>query len=151
MARSVEVEHHIDIVRSDVAKRQVFGWAYQTKSATGELIVDRKNATCETAVLEDAAYDYVLACRSMGAEHMKRSGGVVGAPPEYMTFGRLIESFMVTRSKCDAMGIPAGAVPEGWWVGFYVDDDKVWSMVERGEVLDLSIAGTAVSAYEDDQ
>jgi hypothetical protein len=150
MERSVPVQHRIDIVRTDVARREVFGWAYQTRTPSGEIIVDRKNAYAETEVLEDAAYDYVLSCRSMGAEHMKRDGAIPGTAPEYLKFGRLIESFMVTRAKCEAMGIPAGTMPEGWWVGFYVDDNDVWAMVERGDVLDLSIAGVAMSTYDED-
>lgn len=135
---------HIEVVRTDAAKRQVFGWAYQTRTKEGEVIEDLKRGWTTTEVLEDAAYDFVLVQRNMGEMHQKEPG-----KDEYVVRGRLIESFMVTRQKCEALGIPEGTLPDGWWVGFYVDDDDTWARIERGELPDFSVAGIAESVYEE--
>ena len=35
---------------------------------------------------------------------------------------RLIESAVFTKEKMEAMGIPEGTLPTGWWIGFQVTD-----------------------------
>jgi hypothetical protein len=39
------------------------------------------------------------------------------------------------------MGIPAGTVPLGWWVGFRVTDDEVWKAVKDGRYRMFSVHG----------
>ena len=41
------------------------------------------------------------------------------------------------------MGIPSGTLPEGWWIGFYVDDDAAWEKIKDGTYKMFSIEGTA--------
>lgn len=132
----------ITIQRSDASKRQIFGWAYQTRTPSGDVIIDLNRGFTDTDILEEGAYDFVLVCRSMGEMHEKEEDG-----SKFVMRGRLIESMMFTRDKCDALGIPQGLLPEGWWVGFYVDDDATWDAIERGELKDLSVAGIAHSTY----
>ena len=45
----------------------------------------------------------------------------------------LIESVVFTEEKMKAMGIPAGTLPVGWWIGFKVLDEDVWEKVKSGE------------------
>ena len=41
------------------------------------------------------------------------------------------------------MGIPAGTLPVGWWIGFKVTDKEVWEKVKDGTYNMLSIEGEA--------
>jgi Putative phage serine protease XkdF len=52
----------------------------------------------------------------------------------------MIESFIVTPEKRDAMGLP-DSVPSGWWVGYQVRDPEVWSKIKTGERTGFSIHG----------
>ncbi|MNP76704.1 hypothetical protein D3C76_1739960 [compost metagenome] len=56
--------------------------------------------------------------------------------------GDLVESVMFTKEKMDAMGIPHGIVPEGWWVGFHIPDKEVFAKVKSGEYGMWSVQGT---------
>jgi hypothetical protein len=55
--------------------------------------------------------------------------------------GRLVETVALTREKQDALGIPEGAVPEGWWVGYKIDDAATWERVKSGELRSFSLGG----------
>jgi hypothetical protein len=136
----------MSILRTEADKRLVFGWAYQTKDKDDKIIIDRSKGFCETPVLEDAVYEYVLRCRSMGEMHEEKPTEA-GGSKEFVMRGRLVESMMFTREKCKALGIPDGIMPEGWFAGFYVDDDKTWERIKRGELPDFSVAGVATSTY----
>ena len=39
------------------------------------------------------------------------------------------------------MGIPEGIVPEGWWIGFKVHDDRAWELIKNGTYKMFSIEG----------
>ena len=41
------------------------------------------------------------------------------------------------------MGIPAGTLPIGWWIGFKVTDEDVWKKVKDGTYPMFSIEGEA--------
>ena len=56
----------------------------------------------------------------------------------------LVESVIFTKEKMQAMGIPEGIVPEGWWIGFYVKDDNAWKKIKNGTYKMFSIEGKAV-------
>lgn len=111
-------------------ERLVFGWANVAATVDGE-VVDAHSDTIEPATLEKAAYEYVLKFRDAGQMH---SGGSVG---------RLVESFVVTPQKLVAMGLPGDALPQGWFVGFKIDDAGVWAKVKNGEYPMFSIQGRA--------
>lgn len=62
----------------------------------------------------------------------------------------LVESVVFTEEKMRAMGIPAGTVPVGWWIGFRVLDEEVWEKVKDGTYLMFSIEGEAERVKADD-
>jgi len=119
------------IVKSDDDKRLVFGWANVATRVSGEVITDFQDDIIEIDVLEKAAYEYTLDFGVAGEVHER--GGV----------GRLVESVVFTKEKAAAMGIPEGYLPEGWWVGYYIEDDDVWKKIKTGEYSMFSIEGTA--------
>ncbi len=93
--------------------------------------------------LEAAAYEFVLESRQAGAEHTRISG-------------ELVESMMLTGEKWEALllndkgepiveGLTKGVIdsmPQGWWVGFKVDDDA-WAQYKSGDYAMFSIGGDA--------
>ena len=119
------------IVKSDDDKRLVFGWANVAVRATGEVVEDFQEDIIGIDVLEKAAYEYTLDFGTAGEMHER--GGV----------GRLVESVVFTKEKAAAMGIPEGFLPEGWWVGYRIEDDDVWKKIKNGEYSMFSIEGTA--------
>jgi hypothetical protein len=119
------------IVKSDDDRRLVFGWASVAVRVTGEVIEDYQRDIIEIGVLEKAAYNYILDFGTAGEMHER--GGV----------GRLVESVVFTKEKAAAMGIPEGFLPEGWWVGYFIEDDEVWKKIKDGTYSAFSIEGTA--------
>jgi hypothetical protein len=53
----------------------------------------------------------------------------------------MVESVVFTKEKMAAMGIPEGIVPEGWWIGYYIEEDTTWQKVKSGEYSMFSIGG----------
>lgn len=118
---------------SDDDRRLVFGWANVSVRRDGEQIIDYQDDMIDPEDLEEAVYDYVLDFRDAGEEHN----------PGRRKCGRLVESCVFTADKLAAMGLPEGAVPLGWWIGFYVDDDETWEKVKNGTFKMFSIEGRA--------
>ena len=114
-------------MKSDDEKMLAFGWASVSMRVDGELIEDWQNDIVEPEELEKAAYDYVLLYREGGEMH-ERGGAAI-----------LIESVVFTEEKMRVMGIPAGTLPVGWWIGFKVTDKEVWEKVKDGTYNMLSI------------
>jgi len=133
MSHNTKKEPEFLIIKSGGDKRLVFGWASVCVTVEGERILDRQDDLIDPQDLEAAAYDYVLNFGGAGEEHL----------PEKRQKARLVESCVLTMEKQKAMGIPAGNVPVGWWVGFYVDDDKAWEKIKDGTYKMFSIEGTA--------
>ncbi len=119
------------IMKSDEEKMLAFGWASVSMRVNGELITDWQGDMIEPKELEDAAYEYVRLYREGGEMHER--GGVAV----------LIESVVFTEEKMQAMGIPAGSLPVGWWIGFKVLDQEVWKKVKDGTYQMFSIEGEA--------
>ena len=119
------------IIKSDDDRRLVFGWASVAVRVTGEVIEDYQQDIVEIEVLEKAAYEYTLNFGTAGEMHQR--GGV----------GRLVESVVFTKEKAAAMGIPEGYLPQGWWVGYFIEDDEVWKKIKDGTYSAFSIEGTA--------
>ena len=111
------IKGRFKIMKSDDDKMLAFGWANVSIRVDGELIEDWQSDIIEPEELERAAYDYVLLYREGGEMH-ERGGAAV-----------LIESVVFTEEKMQAMGIPAGALPIGWWIGFKVLDEDRKSVV----------------------
>jgi len=110
-------------------KRQVFGWA-SVVELNGEPVVDLQGDYMAIDVIEKAAYDYVHSSRRGGDMHQVGSHA-----------SDLIESFIVTPEKKAQLNLPDD-MPVGWWVGFQVNDDKVWEMVKDGKRPEFSIHGS---------
>lgn len=128
------------IFKTDDDRRLIFGWASVAIRADGEQVVDLQKDMIDPEDLEDAVYDYVLNFRDSGEEHIA----------DLRKKGRMVESVMFTKEKMKAMGIPEGVVPEGWWTGFYIDDDEAWEKVKNGTYQMFSIEGQGVrEAVED--
>ncbi len=121
------------ILKSDDDKRLVFGWASVSVTLSGVPLEDRQSDITDPNELESAAYEYVLNFRDGGEEHI----------PSLRKKARLVESCVFTEEKQQAMGIPPGTLPVGWWIGFYVDDDEAWEKIKNGTYKMFSIEGTA--------
>jgi hypothetical protein len=127
------------IEKVDTDKRQVFGWA-SIAELDGMPVIDRQGDVIMIEELEKAAYDYVLDSRVGGEMHQKITDGGVSKASKPKQIGRMIESFVFTPEKIEKMGLP-DSTPTGWWIGFKVDDDKVWSKVKKGQYAGFSIHG----------
>lgn len=119
------------IMKSDDDKMLAFGWASVSMRVDGEVIEDWQKDIVEPEELENAAYNYVLLYREGGEMHER--GGAAA----------LIESVVFTEEKMQAIGIPAGTLPIGWWIGFKVTDPEVWEKVKDGTYPMFSIEGEA--------
>ena len=119
-----------DILKTDPAKRLVFGWAYITHDKDGALNIDKSGDFADDIEeIEKSAYAYVLSSRKGDADHTN------------VATSDLVESIVFTPEKIEKMGLPAGSIPLGWWLGFKVHDDDTWARVERGELRAFSIHG----------
>jgi len=123
-----------NITKSCDEKKQVFGWASIAKDADGNAVVDFQDDVIEPEELEQAVYKFVNFYGDMGENH----------DPVKKFKGKIIESVVFTKDKQSALGIADGVVPEGWWVGFQVNDDTAWAEVKKGNYLMFSIEGGAV-------
>ena len=129
----VKKRMNFKISKANEDKKQVFGWANIAVTKEGTPIQDLQNDMVEPEELEKAAYEHVLSFRSTGERH----------DPNLRQKGRLIESIVFTKEKLEAMNIPEGTLPYGWWVGYQIDDDKTWAKIKKGEYQMFSIEGTA--------
>ena len=128
-----QTEDSFSIYKTDDDKRLVFGWASISITVDGEQLEDRQNDLIDPEDLEEAAYEYVLNFRDTGEEHI----------PTMRKKGKLVESCVFTAEKQQAIGIPAGTLPVGWWIGFKIEDDDAWSRVKSGVYKMFSIEGRA--------
>ncbi len=127
------------VMKSDDEKMLAFGWASVSMRVDGEVIEDWQKDIVEPEDLENAAYEFVLLYREGGEMH-ERGGAAV-----------LIESVVFTEEKMRAMGIPAGTLPIGWWIGFKVLDKDVWEKVKDGTYQMFSIEGEAERVKVEDE
>lgn len=120
------------IAKQNEDQQIIFGWANVAVNKSGEQLVDWQGDMIDPEELEKAAYEHVLEFRETGERH----------DPALRSKGRLIESVVFTKEKMAAMGIPEGTVPEGWWVGYKIDDSDTWSKIKKGEYRMFSIDGS---------
>lgn len=119
-----------DITKVDEGKRLAFGWASVGYRSDGSLVVDRQGDLIDDVdQIEKAAYSFVVDCREGGEMHIRKG------------IGTMVESFVSTPEKWEAMGIPNGTLPIGWWVGFRVTNDEVWKAVREGKYRMFSVHG----------
>lgn len=136
----------VSIVKTDPAQKLVFGF-FNINKVGENLVDDLQGHQIETAELEKAVYGYVLDARVQGEGHIRK--GV----------GRLVESIMFTYEKqqaikkcLEAQGITAAINLgcEGWFGGFKVDDEAVWTAIEKGDYPAFSIGGTGTQTPLED-
>lgn len=133
MYRVVSVTEEVTgiITKIDEDKRLVFGWASIIKDTEGKVLLDRQDDFIDDeSELEKSAYQYVLTSRDGGEMHIRK--GV----------STMVESVVLTKEKQEALGIPEGTVPVGWWIGFRVNDERVWDEVKKGGYSGFSVHGT---------
>jgi hypothetical protein len=128
-----------DISKVDSDKRQVFGWASVTH-VDGQPVVDRQLDFMPLDELEKSAYEYVIESRTAGDMHRRVNKGLLGQDQAFKA-GEMIESMVVTPEKLKAMGLPGDSVNPGWWVGFKINDDDIWSKIKSGERRGFSVHG----------
>lgn len=128
----IDVVWDAEISKADPDKQQIFGWA-SVVEVNGEPIVDLQGDRISAEEMEKAGYEYVMKSRKGGDMHLRNNW-------EPIQKSEMIESFIVTEDKRQAMGLP-DSVPTGWWVGFQVRDPAVWNMVKSGERTGFSIHG----------
>lgn len=128
-----ETQKAFRIYKADEDQRLVFGWASVAITVDGTVLEDRQHDTIDPEDLEEAAYEYVLNFRDTGEEHL----------PGYRKKGRLVESCVFTPEKQRAMGLPEGALPVAWWIGFKIDDEDTWQRIKDGTYKMFSIEGRA--------
>ena len=133
VAKSDTFEIYTEISKVDEDKRQVFGWASVTKH-NGVDVLDLQDDMLPLEEIEKAAYDFVHKSRVGGNMHQKGEEGPIHVSD-------MIESFVVTPEKKAAMGLPDD-FPEGWWVGYKVNDDKTWGEAKDGKLAGFSIHGS---------
>lgn len=123
-----------EIVKTDAHDRLVFGWANISVTKDGKTFFDLQDDNVPSVDLERAAYGFVLKSGNLGVNH------------EGPVTGRVVESFLITPEKLQAMGLvakSADALPRvGWWVGFKVDP-LTFDLVEKKQVRMFSIHGKA--------
>jgi cation transport regulator ChaB len=120
------------VLKFDTERQYVFGWASVAIAKDGSQVEDLQGDLIDIEDLEEAAYQFALEYRESGVMH---KGEAVG---------HLIESFMVTPAKLEAMGLAPDSLPQGLWVGFHVPDTEVFSKIKDGTYAMLSIQGDAV-------
>lgn len=111
----------------------VFGWASVAKDKDGHRPIEWQGDEIEMYEMEPAVYDFVLEQGITKEMHRKESAK-----------GQIVESVIFTKEKMAAMGIPEGVVPEGWWVGFKLEDRETFKKVKDGEYKMFSIEGKGV-------
>lgn len=123
------------ISKVDESRRLAFGWAYIAEN-DGNVVIDKQgDFVDDPRELEEAAYRFVDKARAAGEMHMRD-----GEAP--VQVGHMVESFVTTPDKIVKMGLDPDGVPVGWWVGFRVEDERVWDRVMDGTYGAFSVHGT---------
>ena len=125
------VKSTFKVTKANEDKMLAFGWANVSIDRAGNQVEDWQGDMIDPEDLEEAAYQFVKLYREGGEMHER--GGVA----------TMIESVVFTEEKMQAMGIPPGTLPIGWWIGFQVTDPDVWEKVKDGTYSMFSIEGTA--------
>lgn len=127
-AQPVEKKGRFKVQKVDEDKRLVFGWANVSVDVGGNEVVDLQGDMIDPETLEAAAYKFAELYRDGGEMH-ERTGTAV-----------MVESVVLTEEKQAAMGLAAGTLPVGWWIGFRVTDDDVWEKKFSFEMMDKPVS-----------
>lgn len=120
---------NFNIAKSVEDECLVSGWANVAINADGSIPLDWQGDIIRPEVLEKAAINFMLEYRGSGVMHQGECQGVV------------VESIVLTREKQEALGIPEGCVPEGWFITVKVTNPEVFKAVKEGKYRMFSIQG----------
>ena len=117
------------ILKVDLVKKVVYGWAYVCKEA-GEEVIDHSGDVIAPEELEKAAHQFVVDCRIGKVMHAGE------------TQAEMVESVFFSEELQKALGIDLGKV--GWFIGMRIDDEELMTKIEKGELSMFSIGGSAI-------
>ena len=127
----VDLSVEFKVSKSNDEKKLVSGWANVAVNANGEIPLDWDGDIIEPGELEKAACNFMLEYGTSGVMHEGDAKGAV------------VESIVFTKEKQQCLGIPAGIVPEGWFITVKVFDNDVFAKVKDGTFKMFSIQGGA--------
>ena len=127
---SVYVDIGFTVNKIKDAEQLVSGWANVSVNADGSIPLDWQDDIIAPATLEKAAVNFMLNYRGSGEMHQGEAIGTV------------VESIVLTKEKQEAIGIPDGTVPQGWFITVKVHDPDVYAKVKDGTYKMFSIQGT---------
>lgn len=127
----IPVDFTVEIAKAKSSddKQLVSGWASVSVNADGSLPLDWDDDTIPPSVLEKAAMDFMMDYRDSGVAH------------EGSSVGTVVESIVFTKEKQEAIGIPEGIIPEGWFITVKINDKDVYAKVKDGTYKMFSIQG----------
>lgn len=133
---SIYLEEHRDVgidfkITKATDQGLVSGWANVAINANGSLPLDWQDDIIRPEVLEKAAINFMADYRGSGVMHMGEAQGTV------------VESIVFTKDKQEAIGIPEGSVPEGWFITVKIANPEVFADVKAGRYRMFSIQGDA--------
>ena len=127
----IYIDVGFDISKAREDEGLVSGWANVAINKDGSVPLDWQDDVIAPETLEKAAIGFMMDYRGSGEMHRGESKGTV------------VESIVLTKEKQQAIGIPEGAVPEGWFITVKVHDPEVFAKVKDGTYKMFSIQGTA--------
>lgn len=127
----VYIDVGFDISKAREDEGLVSGWANVAINKDGSIPLDWQDDVIAPETLEKAAIGFMMDYRGSGEMHKGVSKGTV------------VESIVLTKEKQQAIGIPDGTVPEGWFITVKVHDPEVFAKVKDGTYKMFSIQGTA--------
>lgn len=128
---NVYIDVGFDINKARDDEQLVSGWANVAINKDGSVPLDWQDDVIAPETLEKAAIQFMLDYRGSGEMHQGVSKGTV------------VESIVFTKEKQEAIGIPEGVVPEGWFITVKVHDPEVFAKVKDGTYRMFSIQGSA--------
>lgn len=128
---SVYIDVNFALHKARDNEQLVSGWANVAINKDGSVPLDWQDDVIAPETLEKAAINFMMDYRGSGEMHKGDSKGTV------------VESIVFTKEKQQAIGIPEGTVPEGWFITVKVNDPDVFAKVKDGTYRMFSIQGTA--------
>lgn len=127
---NIFVDIGFDIYKAKEDEQLVSGWANVSINADGSIPLDWQDDMIDPETLEKAALKFMEEYRGSGVQH---EGGAVGT---------VVESIVFTKEKQEAIGIPEGTVPQGWFITVKIHDKETFAKVKDGTYKMFSIQGT---------
>lgn len=124
------VDIGFNLYKARESEQLVSGWANVAVNANGSVPLDWQGDVIAPETLEKAALNFMMDYRESGVMHEGDSVGTV------------VESIVFTKEKQEAIGIPEGVVPQGWFITVKIHDSDVFAKVKDGTYKMFSIQGT---------